>query len=146
MQRMVDPRSRRRAGRMAVASAESRTRAGSLLDPGFHRLEVFFVLTSVTIWTYVFNEWWGGELSGLLLAIAVAIPVGVVFTIVPSILLGTLARLPFLNGAVLTWFFIVGGAALGVYGLVAFEGATLAMVALTGAETSAAGIGRVRRA
>ena len=46
-----------------------------------------------------------------------------------------------MNDALLTWLFILGGIALGVYGLIAFEGATLAMVALTGAETSAGGIG-----
>jgi hypothetical protein len=41
--------------------------------------------------------------------------------------------------------FILGGIALGVYGLIALEGTTLAMVALAGAEISADGIGRVMR-
>jgi hypothetical protein len=45
------------------------------------------------------------------------------------------------NDALLTWLFILGGIALGVYALIAFEGATLAMVALAGAETFVGGIG-----
>jgi hypothetical protein len=108
---------------------------------GFHRLGYFFGLVSVAVWTYVFNEWWGGDWWGLLLAIAAAIPVGLVFSILPSILLETLRRLPFLNDALLTWLFIPGGIALGLYALIAFEGTVLAMVALTGVETSAGGIG-----
>jgi hypothetical protein len=57
-----------------------------------------------------------------------------------------LRPLPLLNDVLLTWLFILGGIALGVYGLIAFEGATLAMVALTGAEIFAGGIGLFMRA
>jgi hypothetical protein len=53
---------------------------------------------------------------------------------------------PLLNDALLTWSFILGGMALGVYGLIAFEGTMLAMLALTGAEIFVGGIGRVMRA
>ena len=108
---------------------------------GFHRLAFFFGLASVAVWTYVFDEWWGGEWWRLLLAVAAAIPVGLVFSILPSILLGALRRLPVLNDALLTWLFILGGIALALYALIAFEGPTLAMVALTGVEASAGGIG-----
>jgi hypothetical protein len=94
----------------------------------------------------VFNKWWGGEWWGLLLAIAAAIPVGLVVSVLPSILLGRLERVRLLSGAVLAWLFILGGIALGVYGLIAFEGTTLAMVALAGAEIAAGGIGRVMHA
>jgi hypothetical protein len=121
-----------------LTSVQARPRSGSLFASGFHRLASFFGLVSVA---YVFNEWWGGEWWGLLLAIVVAIPVGLVFSILPSILLGTLRRLPLLNDALLTWLFILGGIALGVYGLIAFEGTTLAMVALTEAEIFVGGIG-----
>jgi hypothetical protein len=106
-----------------------------------HRLAFFFGLASVAVWTYVFNEWWGGEWWGLLLAIAAAIPVGLVFSILPSILLGALRRLPVVDDAFLTWLFILGGITLAVYALIAFEGATLAMGALIGAETFVGGIG-----
>jgi hypothetical protein len=144
---MVDTRRRRLlVAPMAVVSAERRPRSGALFASGFHRLAFFFALASVAVWTYVVNEWWGGEWWGLLLAIAAAIPVGLVFSILPSILLGTLERLPLLNHAVLAWSFILGGIALGICGLIAFDGTTLAMVALTGAETFAGGIGRVMRA
>ena len=112
-----------------------------MFESGFHRLTFFFGLASVAVWTYVFHQWWGGEWWGLLLAIAAAIPVGVVFSILPSILLGTLRRLPLVNDALLTWLFILGGIALGVYALIAFEGATLVMVALYGAEIFVGGIG-----
>lgn len=112
-----------------------------MFESGFHRLALFFGLASVAVWTYVFNEWWGGEWWGLLLAIVAAIPVGLVFSILPSILLRTLRQLPIVNDGLLTWLFILGGIALGVYALIAFEGATLAMVALTGAEAFVGGIG-----
>lgn len=112
-----------------------------MFESGFHRLAFFFGLASVAVWTYVFNEWWGGEWWGLLLAVAAAIPVGIVFSILPSILLATLRRLPLVNDAVLTWLFILAGIALGVYALIAFHGTTLAMVSLTGAELFVSGIG-----
>jgi hypothetical protein len=112
-----------------------------VFESGFHRLAFFFGLASVAVWTYVFNEWWGGGWWGLLLAIVAAIPIGLVFSILPSILLRTLRQLPIVNDALLTWLFILGGIALGVYALIAFEGATLAMVALAGAETFVGGIG-----
>jgi hypothetical protein len=115
-----------------------------VFEPGIHRLAVFFALASVAVWTYVFNEWWGGEWWGLLFAIVAAIPVGVVFSILPSILIATLRRLPLVKDALLTWLFILGGIALGVFALIAFEGATLAMVALSGAEIFAGGIGLMR--
>jgi hypothetical protein len=112
-----------------------------VFEPGFHRLAFFFGLASVAVWFYVFNRWWGGGWWGLLLAIVAAIPVGVVFSILPSILLGTLRRLPLVNDALLSWLFILGGIALGVYALIAFEGVTLAMVALSGTEIFVGGIG-----
>jgi hypothetical protein len=45
------------------------------------------------------------------------------------------------NDALLTWLFIVGGIALGVVALIAFEGPTLAMFVLSGAEMFVSGIG-----
>ena len=116
-----------------------------MFESGFHRLAFFFGLASVAVWSYVLNEWWGGEWWNLLLAIMVAIPVGLIFTILPSTLLGTLRRLPFLSDALLTWLFILGGIALGVYAFIAFDGATLAMVALGGAEIFVSGIGLYMR-
>jgi hypothetical protein len=112
-----------------------------VFESGLHRLTFFFGLASVAVWTYVFNEWWGGEWWGLLLAIAAAIPAGIVFSILPSILLGTLRRLRFVNDGLLTWLFILGGLALGLYALIVFEGTTLAMVSLAGAEIFVGGIG-----
>jgi hypothetical protein len=111
-----------------------------VLESGFHRLTLVFGLASVAVWTYVFNEWWGGELRGLPLAIAAAIPVGLVVAILPSILFTTLRRLPLVKDALLAGVFILGGLVLGVSALIAFDGATLAMVALTGAEIFGAGI------
>jgi hypothetical protein len=57
------------------------------------------------------------------------------------ILLRTLRRLPLVNDALLTWLFILGGIALGVVALIAFEGPTLAMFVLSGAEIFVSGIG-----
>ena len=119
-----------------AAAVQDRLR---VFESGFHRLALFFGLASVAVWAYVFNEWWGGEWWGLLLGIAAAIPVGVVFALLPSMLLRALRRLP-MSDAVLRWLFILGGFALGVYALIAFDGATLAMVALAGAEIFGAGL------
>jgi hypothetical protein len=94
----------------------------------------------------VFNEWWGGEWWRFLLALAAAIPAAIVFAVLPSILLGTLRRLPLVNDAHLAWLFILGGLALGVYAFIAHEGTTLAMVALIGAEIVVGGIGNFTRA
>jgi hypothetical protein len=46
-----------------------------------------------------------------------------------------------MNDAFLTWLFILAGIALGVLAVISFEGATLAMVALAGAEIFVSGIG-----
>jgi hypothetical protein len=108
-------------------------------ESALHRLELFLGLVSVVVWAYVLNKWWGGEWWSLL-AIAAAVPVGVVFSLLPSILLRALRRLPVVSDAVLTWVFIVGGLAVAVFALIAFEGTTLAMVALAGAEIVGAGI------
>jgi hypothetical protein len=113
-----------------------------VFESGFHRLAFFFGLASVAVWTYVFNEWWGNGWWGLLLAVAAAIPVGIVFSILPSILFGTLRRLPLVNDAPLAWLFILAGIALGVYALIAFHGTTLAMVSLAGAEIFVGGLER----
>ena len=56
-----------------------------MFESGFHRLTFFFGLASVAVWTYVFKEWWGNGWWGLRLAVAAAIPVGIVFSILPSI-------------------------------------------------------------
>ena len=133
------------ADRRSVRSDRNRTLARPLSASGFHRLAYVFAVASVVLWTYVFNDWWGGEWWGLLLAIAAGIPAGLVFSILPSILLRTLRRLPVLSDALLTWLFILGGIVLGVIALIAFEGTTLAMVVLVGAETAAGGIGLLAR-
>jgi hypothetical protein len=134
-----------KAAPTAVGSAERRARSGALLASGFHRIAFFFAVASVAVWTYFLYKWWGGEWWSLLLAIAAAVPVGLVFSILPSLLLRALEHLPLLNAVLLAWTFILGGIVLGVYGLIAFEGTTLAMVALAGAETVAGGVGRVMR-
>jgi hypothetical protein len=123
----------------ARASTTAPVQDRPVLESGFHRLTLVFGLASVAVWTYVFNEWWGGE-WWVPLAIATAIPVGLVVAILPSMLFTTLRRLPLVNDALLTGAFILGGLVLGVYALIAFDGATLAMVALSGAEIFGAGI------
>jgi hypothetical protein len=110
---------------------------------GFHRLGLVFGLASIAVWAYVFNKWWGGEWWASLLAVAAAIPVGILFAILPSLLFRTLRHLP-VKDAVLTWLFILGGLALGIFGLIAFDGTTLAMVALSGAEIFGAGLSERR--
>jgi hypothetical protein len=128
---------------MATTAAPGSERTRVLVSSGFDQLGFVLGVASVAVWTYVFNEWWD-EPWGLLFAIAAAIPVGVVFSILPSILLGTLRRLPLANDVLLTWLFILGGIALGVYAVIALDGATLAMVVLWAAEIMVSGIGLLR--
>jgi hypothetical protein len=108
---------------------------------GLHRLTFFFGLASVVVWFFVLHEWWGGEGWGLLLAAVAAIPVGIVYSLLPSILLRALRRVPVVSDALLTWLFILGGITLAVVALIAFEGPTLAMLILSGAEIFVSGIG-----
>jgi cation transport ATPase len=127
------------AGWSLTPTSASRQDPPRVITSGFHRLELLFALASVAVWAYFLNEWWGGEWWSLLLAVVVAIPVGLVFAILPSILLRALRRLP-VSEALLTWVFILGGIALGVYAVIAFEGTTLAMFVLAGVEIFGAGL------
>jgi hypothetical protein len=117
------------------------SKIGLVFVSGLHRLTFLFGLASVAVWFFFLHEWWGAEGWGLLLTAVAAIPVGVVYSLLPSILLRALRRLPVVSDALLTWLFILGGITLGVVALIAFEGPTLAMLVLSGAEIFVSGIG-----
>lgn len=112
------------------------------VPPGFHRLTFFFGLASVVVWFLFLNKWLGGEWWSLLLAIVIAIPVGVVYSLLPSLLFRTLRRLPVVSDFLLTSLFILGGIALAVIALITFEGTTLAMFVLSATELVVSGVGR----
>ena len=112
-----------------------------MFESGFHRLAFFFGLASVAVWTYVFNEWWGGEWWGLLLAVAAAIPVG---TRLLDPAFDTARNVEAATHRERRSSHVVihpRGIAFGVYALIAFEGTTLAMVSLAGAEIFVGGLG-----
>jgi hypothetical protein len=93
---------------------------------GFQSLSLLFAVGCVAGWFYVFDTWWGW-----LPALLLGIPVGVVFSLVPTAVVGTVR--PALGDVFTTWAFIAAGLALGVYALVAFEGVGLAIVGLSAA-------------
>jgi hypothetical protein len=97
-------------------------------------IAVAFALVSVAVWFYLFDEWWG-----LVPALLLCAPVGVAFSLLPSLLVGTVR--PLLGDVVTTWGSMVVGSAVAVYALVAQEGTTRALVALCGAGLVAGGAG-----
>jgi hypothetical protein len=97
-------------------------------------IAVAFASVSVAVWFYLFDEWWG-----LVPALVLCLPVGIAFSLLPSLLVGTVR--PLLGDVVTTWGFMVVGTALAVYALVAQEGTTRALVVLCGTGLAVGGIG-----
>ncbi len=97
-------------------------------------IAVAFAVVSVAVWLYLFDAWWG-----LVPALLLCLPVGIGFSLLPSLLVGTVR--PVLGDVATTWSFIVVGTALAVYALVAQEGTTRAVVALCGAGLAVGGLG-----
>jgi hypothetical protein len=93
---------------------------------GFQSFSLLFAVTCMAGWFYVFDASWGW-----LPALLLGIPVGVVFSLVPTAVVGTIR--PALGDVFTTWAFIVAGIALGVYALVAFDGVGLVVVGLCAA-------------
>lgn len=93
-----------------------------------------FALVSVAVWFYVLDAWWG-----LVPALLLCLPVGIAFSLLPSLLVGTVR--PLLGDVVTTWSFMVVGTALAVYALIAWDGATRMLVVLCGAGVAVGGIG-----
>jgi hypothetical protein len=97
-------------------------------------IAVGFALVSVAVWFYLVDEWWG-----LVPALLLCLPVGIAFSLLPSLLVGTVR--PVLGDVITTWGSMVVGSAVAVYALVAQEGTTRALVALCGAGLVAGGAG-----
>jgi hypothetical protein len=91
-------------------------------------------LLSIGVWFWVLDQWWG-----LLPALLLCIPIGIGFSLLPSLLAGTLR--PVLGDVVTTWGFMVAGVAVAAYALVALEDVARALVALCGAGLFAGGLG-----
>ena len=97
-------------------------------------IAVAFALVSAAVWFYLFDEWWG-----FVPALLLCVPVGIAFSLLPSLLVGTVR--PMLGDVVTTWGSMVVGTVLAVYALVAQEGTTRALVALCGAGLAVGGAG-----
>ena len=93
---------------------------------GLHRFSLLFAIVCVGGWFSVFNEWWG-----LVAALPLCVPVGLAFSLIPPAVVGTVR--PLLGDVFTTWAFIAAGIALGIYALVALEGAALVLVGLCAA-------------
>lgn len=97
-------------------------------------IAVAFALVSVAVWFYLVDEWWG-----LVPSLLLCLPVGIAFSLLPSLLVGTVR--PILGDVVTTWGSMVVGTALALYALVAQEGTTRAFVALCGTGLAMGGAG-----
>jgi hypothetical protein len=107
----------------------------SLFQSGFHRLAFLFFLLAAAVWFYVFYEWWG-----LLAAVLLCVPVGLLFSLLPPMVIGSLRQLH-ISDAVLTWGSVVAGIALGLYAFLAQSGTTLAILALSAVGMIVGGVG-----
>jgi hypothetical protein len=105
-----------------------------MFESGYHRLAFFFFVAAAAVWFYAFNEWWG-----IVAAILLCVPVGFVSALLPSMLVGTLRQVG-IGDAPLTWLSMLAGVALGVFGLIAFDGPTRALIVLAGAGLVLAGV------
>jgi hypothetical protein len=94
-----------------------------MLASGLHRFTLAFALLCVGGWLYVLSEWWG-PLAGLLLCA----PVGVVFSLIPPAVVGTIR--PIFGDVLTTWASIAIGLLLATYAFAALEGAAFALVGL----------------
>jgi hypothetical protein len=97
-------------------------------------IAVAFAALSVAVWFYVFDEWWG-----LVAALILCAPVGIVFSLLPPLLAGTLR--PVLGDVGTTWGLMLVGIAVALVGLAALEDTVRALVALCGAGLFTAGLG-----
>lgn len=102
---------------------------------GFHKLTFFFWIAASVVWFYALNSWWG-----IAVAIPLCVPAGVVTTLLPSMLLGTL-RNAGVSDAVVTWLFVAAGLAVAVWGAIGFERVPRSLVVLAGAALVASGVG-----
>ena len=93
---------------------------------GFRRFSFLFAVVCVAGWFYVLDEWWG-----LVPALLLCVPVGVVFSLIPSAVVGTVR--PILGDMFTTWAFIAVGIGLAIYAIVALDGVAFALVALCAA-------------
>ena len=93
-----------------------------------------FALVSIGVWFWVFDEWWG-----LVPALLLCLPVGIAFSLLPSLLAGTLR--PLLGDVVTTWSFMLVGIAVAIYAVVVLEDAAAALVFLCAAGLFAGGLG-----
>jgi hypothetical protein len=100
----------------------------TMLNSGFHRFSLLFAVGCVGGWFYVLDAWWG-----LLPALLLGVPIGLLFSVIPSAVVGTLR--PILGDILTTWGFVAAGSALGVYALAALDGVGLALVGLCAAGT-----------
>jgi hypothetical protein len=99
---------------------------GPMLASGLHRFTLAFALVCVAGWFYVFDQWWG-----LIPALLLCVPIGVVFSLIPPAVVGTIR--PVLGDVFTTWAFMAVGIVLGIYAFAALEGASFALVALCAA-------------
>lgn len=101
---------------------------------GFHRLAFFFFLGCAAVWFYVLKEW-----AGIVVALIGFLPLALVSSLVPAMLLGTLRQMH-VPDAALSWLPIVGGAAVVAHAILAQERTALALETLAGAGLIVGGV------
>lgn len=104
-------------------------------ESGYHRFAFVFVVAAAAAWFYAFNEWWGFFYAALL-----CVPVGLASTFLFLMLIGTLRQITGVRDSLLTWILIFGGLPIAIYGVVALDGPSRALVVLAGGSLVLGGV------
>jgi len=92
-----------------------------------------FAVLSIVVWFWVLDEWWG-----LVAALILCLPLGIGFSLLPPLLVGTLR--PVLGDVATTWGFMLVGVVVAVLGIALLEDTVAALAALCGAGLFAGGL------
>ena len=102
--------------------------------PGMARaIAAAFAVLSVVVWFSVLDHWWG-----TVAAIVLCLPFGIVFSLLPPLLAGTLR--PVLGDVVTTWSFMLIGVVVALLALALLDDTAAALVSLCGAGLFAGGL------
>jgi hypothetical protein len=106
-----------------------------LFQSGFHRLAFFWAIAVIVAWFFIFQAWWG-----TIAAVILCVPVGLIFSFLMPMLVGSLRQVSFLNDAAVTWSTIALGIAVVIVAFLALDGSAAWLVALCGASLVFGGI------
>jgi hypothetical protein len=106
-----------------------------LFQSGFHRLTFFWAIAVIVAWFFILQAWWGTIAAAIL-----CVPIGLIFSFLAPMLVGSLRQISSLNDAVVTWAMIALGIVVVIVAFLTLEGSAAWLVALCGASLIFGGI------